>query len=93
MSDTKKPVHKIRRGAISASIWRYENTDGENLRISHAVTFQKSYLKDGNWENTNLYGRDDLLLLSRVAVMASDWIFEQGQKKQEEPPPAEDIPW
>ena len=85
MNESKKPVHKIRLGVISAAIWRYEV--GEQKRIRHGVTFQKSYMKDGKWENSTIFNREDLLLLAKVADLAHTWIFENSERKDDDPPP------
>jgi len=75
--NNKKPIHSIRFGAVKAAIW--ENTTGENTR--HNVTFNRSY-KDGNdWKNTDSFGRDDLLLIAKLADQAHSWICEQAQSK------------
>ena len=90
MNESKKPVHKIRMGSLSASIWRYEV--GEQKRIRHGVTFQKSYRKDDKWENSTIFNREDLLLLAKVADLAHTWIFENSERKDDDPPPTVEAP-
>jgi hypothetical protein len=68
-----KPVHTIRLGAIKAAIW--ENTVGENTR--HSVSLCRLYKDGDQWKTTESYGRDDLLVLAKVADQAHTWICEQ----------------
>jgi hypothetical protein len=70
-----RPVHDIRLGAIKASIW--ENTYGDSTR--HSVTISRIYKdkESGAWKNAESFGRDDLLLLRKVADQAHSWIYAQ----------------
>lgn len=70
-----KPVNHIRLGGVKASIWRQEN--GEAIR--HSVTFSRSYQRDGEWRETQSFGRDDLPRLMKCADLAYDWIFNQSR--------------
>jgi len=76
----QQPVHKIRHGAVSASIWQQEGDKGPLFN----VTFQRSY-KDGEdtWKNSNNFGRRDLLVVSLIAARAFEWI--SGQSRQRKP--------
>lgn len=75
MEDKNKPVHEVRLGAIKAAIW--ENQNGEVTRYS--VTFSRLYRQEEQWKSTDSFGRDDLLLLAKVADQAHSWILEQAQ--------------
>ena len=69
-SNNPPPVHRIRHGAISASIWRQETDKGPMFN----VTFQRSY-KDGEaWKTSSSFGRQNLLVLSFIAARAFEWI-------------------
>ncbi len=37
------------------------------------------------WASTSSFGRDDLLLVAKVADTAHTWIFEQAHEKQDDP--------
>lgn len=58
---TNKPAHKIRSGAISATIWLNEQ-DTPNGPVSYkTVTFERSYKdKNGNWQSTNKLRANDI---------------------------------
>jgi hypothetical protein len=68
-----KPVHHIRQGVVSASIWRQQTDKGPMFN----VIFQRSY-KDGEiWKTSSSFGHNNLLVLSLVAARAFEWIGNQ----------------
>ena len=72
-----KPAHEVRVGTIKAAIWR--NDTGNGVRFN--TTFTRLY-RDGNeWKSTNSFGRDDLLVVGKVADQAHSWICEQRQEE------------
>lgn len=74
MASKNKPKHEVRLGRIKAAIWENETKTGPRCN----VTFTRIY-KDGNdWKDSDSFGRDDLLLLAKVADMAHSWIFENS---------------
>jgi hypothetical protein len=76
-STTKtRPVEEIRLGAIKAAIWRNETESG----VRHNVTFTRLYRQGEDWRSTESFGRDDLLLLAKVADQAHSWILGQGHE-------------
>jgi len=63
-SNKVRPVEQVRYGGIKAAIWRNEGENGAWFNI----TFQRLYKsEDGQWASTANFGRDDLLLLAKVA--------------------------
>lgn len=67
------PVHKIRHGAVSASIWQQQTVKGPMFN----ATFQRSYRDGKDWKNSDSFGRKDLLVLSLIAARAFEWISAQ----------------
>ena len=65
-----KPVHKIRHGAVSASIWSQDTEKGPVFN----VTFQRSYKDGDEWKNSTSFGRSNLLVVSLIAARAFEWI-------------------
>ena len=84
MTKTKeKPVNEVRFGAIKAAIWKNDTTGG----VRYNVTFSRLY-KDkeaDQWMSTDSFGRDDLLVLGKVADLAHSWIHQVPQEREPEP--------
>lgn len=81
MPKTKdKPVQEVRIGAIKAAIWKNDTDTG----VRYNVTFARLYKDGDDWRSTESFGRDDLLLLSKVADHAHTWIVEQSHPKETE---------
>ena len=75
-NSNNQPVHKIRHGAISASIWSQDTDKGPVFNVS----FQRSY-KDGDaWKNSTTFGRNNLLVVSLIAARAFEWISNQPRQ-------------
>jgi hypothetical protein len=73
-----KPIHEVRLGLIKAAVWRNETETGVRCN----ATFSRLY-KDGDaWKSTDSFGRDDLLLLAKVADETHSWICAQNQEVQ-----------
>ena len=81
-ADRNRPVHSVRLRNIRAAIWANESEQGTRYN----ATFCRLY-KDGEgfWRSSDSFGRDDLLLLAKVADLAHTWISEQMQ--------AQDVPF
>jgi hypothetical protein len=75
----EKPVHEVRLGAIKAAIWKNDTQNG----VRYNVTFARLYKDGEDWKKTDSFGRDDLLLLAKVADMSHSWIHEQSQEEQD----------
>ena len=67
-----QPVHEVRLGGIKAAIWQNQTEAG----VRYNVTFERLYHQEGEWRSTTSFGRDDLLLLGKVADRAHSWIIE-----------------
>lgn len=74
-TETKKPVHEVRIGSIKAAIWANDTDKG----VRHNVTFQRLYKDGDEWKSSDSFGRDDLLLVAKVANLAHTWIYEQAK--------------
>ena len=82
VAERNRPVHTVRLRNIRAAVWANESEQGTRYN----VTFCRLY-KDGEgfWRSTDSFGRDDLLLVAKVADLAHTWISEQVQ--------AQDVPF
>lgn len=77
----ERPSHEVRVGAVKAAIWRNDTAGG----VRYNVTFSRLYKdkEDDQWKSTDSFGRDDLLVLGKVADLAHTWIIQPGQEKEE----------
>ena len=68
-----KPVHKIKLWPLTAAIWKQSGTNGD----FYNVTIQRTYKdKDGEWGNSDSFGRDDLLPAGKLLDAAHSWIVK-----------------
>jgi hypothetical protein len=75
-AEKTRPVHRIRHGAISASIWQQQTAKGPMFN----VTFQRSYKDGDQWKTSACFGQKHLLVLSLLAAKAYEWIAEWRQQ-------------
>jgi hypothetical protein len=75
-TEKPRPVSEVRLGMVTAAIWA--NPVQETIRYN--VTFARLYHDDGGWHRTESFGRDDLLVLAKVADLAHSRIFELSQE-------------
>jgi hypothetical protein len=76
MKNKTRPIHEVRLGFIKAAVWRNDTEAG----VRYNVTFSRLYKDGDNWKSTDSFGRDDLLLLGKVADHAHSWICAQSQE-------------
>ena len=70
----QKPVHEVRLGLIKAAVWANDTEQG----VRHNVSIARLYKEGDDWKSTTSFGRDDLLLVAKVADLAHSWICTQG---------------
>ena len=77
-----KPVHEIRLGHIKASVWpHFKVQEGGSATVWFSVTVVRLFRKEDQWHEASTFGRDDLLLVSKVADLAHTWICEHRQQQ------------
>lgn len=83
-----KPVKSFKASNIEASVWKQQvERNGETI-TRHSVRIQKQFRnKDGDYEKTDYYFRDDLPKLRLVVDKVFEFIA-----LNESPDAAEDIP-
>ena len=76
---SNKPVHQIRSGALSVSIWEKTGTNG----TFYTVNAQRAYTKDdgATWEHTDSFSRDDLPSVALLMQSAWAWINRRESEK------------
>ncbi len=75
-----KPIHEVRLGLIKAAIWHNLTRVGER----HNVTLTRLYRNGDVWKESTHFGRDDLLLASKVLDLAHSWIYQQDRAERAE---------
>lgn len=81
MTQPTKPVAEVKSGMIVATIWRNETEKS----VRHNVTFARLYkTEEGQWKRSDSFGRDDLLLLAKVADLAHSKIAELTARQDTE---------
>lgn len=74
--ENNRPVHRIRFGLVSASI--FQNTSPEGQAFFN-TTFERAYKEGEEWKHSKSFGRDDLLVLAKLGDLAHSWICNQLQ--------------
>ena len=71
---TLKPATEIRLGRIKASVWPNARDDGKGTWYS--VQLVRLYRDGEEWRTSQTFGRDDLLLVAKVADLAHSRVCE-----------------
>ena len=79
MRNKIRPTHEVRLGSIKAAVWRNDTEAG----VRYNVTFSRLYKEGDQWKSTESFGRDDLLLLGKVANDAHSWICQRSQEQDD----------
>lgn len=75
------PIRNLRLGRIKAAVW--ENVGEE--RTYYSVKFTRTYLDDSKkFQDAENFGRDDLLLLAKLADQVHSFIYERGAAQRPE---------
>ncbi|MCC9600314.1 hypothetical protein LOC67_07050 [Stieleria sp. JC731] len=75
-----RPVKEIRMGKIRAAIWENETANGTRYN----VTVTRMFKDDDGWKDSHSFGRDDLLLVSKVLDRCHTWIIDEGDAEANE---------
>ena len=75
-----KPVDEVRIGRVKATIWKNGTEDAPRYN----VTFSRLYKDGDKWQNTQSFGRNDLLTLAKVADLAHTRIYAIPQEQTDE---------
>lgn len=75
----QKPVHEVRLGSIKAAVWKNETEAG----VRYNATLSRIYKDGDSWKSTASFGRDDLLIVGKVADQVHSWIHAQNHEEEE----------
>jgi len=70
----QRPAQTIRYGRLKATIWRQESDKCPWYCVVLARTYRD---QAGNWQSSGSFGRDDLLLVAKLADQAHSWICRE----------------
>ena len=77
---TKNPHEEVRIGTVKAAIWQNDVAG----KTRYNVTFSRIYRDaEGQWKTAQSFGRNDLLVLAKVADRAHSRIFELQRTEDE----------
>ena len=79
MPNPQKPLEEVRIGAVKAAIWQNETEAGPRYNVS----FSRLYKAGDDWKSIASFGRDDLLLLAKVADATHSRILALQQTSAE----------
>jgi hypothetical protein len=77
----EKPIDEVKLGRIVAAIWRNQSENGVRFNVS----LSRLYKSGPDWKRSDSFGRDDLLLLAKVADLAHTAIYQlEAQERSQE---------
>lgn len=88
-----RPVKVIRIKNIRANIWAnrleggavvYNTTIDRLWKEDPETDGNGRVVKEGQWQHSESFGRDDLLLVAKIADLAHSWIYNRLQDDRRE---------
>ncbi len=70
-----KPVANFRSGVLSVSVWEQDGSNGTFYRANAQRAFKREGAED--WEHTDSFGRDDMLIVAELMRTAWAWIMRK----------------
>lgn len=78
----KGPEHKIRVGAITATIWKNEVTNQQGSFETYSVVLERNYTDNTNtWKTTNQYKQQDIPKAVLALQKAYEWLSLKEEGK------------
>ena len=75
-----KPVTEVRIGRVKATVWK----NGTEDQPRYNVTFSRLYKEGDQWNSTQSFGRNDLLVLAKVADLAHTRLFQLPREEEQQ---------
>jgi hypothetical protein len=72
MAEGNKPLHKLRQGQISLTIWENSKKVDDAERKWNSFNLEKSYKDGEEWKNTQNFTSDDLLKICALVLKANE---------------------
>jgi len=71
--EPKKPIHRVKSGAIEATIWENDSREGTFF----SFTLGRLYKTGNEWKSSASYGQRNAVDVGTAAMMAATWIGAQ----------------
>ena len=71
-SQKNQPVHEERLGRMKAVVWENPTKNGKMYNVQFCRVYRDD---DDQWQESTSFGRDDCLVLARLAEIVSVWIY------------------
>ena len=78
---TNTPVDDVRIGRVKATIWCNETEDG---KARFNVVFARLYKDGDTWQSSQSFGRNDLLVLAKVADLVHTRVLQLPEESNSE---------
>lgn len=69
------PIHEVRLGRVSATVWVNDGEYGNHYTISVKRTYRDDA---GRFKDSRSFATRDLLLVAKAVELIHTWMFEQG---------------
>ncbi len=79
----QKPVHEVRLGRVRAAIWENATEKATWRKVTFSRLFKD---KTNKWQDTESFGKEDLLLLAEVARQVACILYKdeaEGERTEE----------
>jgi hypothetical protein len=68
-----KPIHEVRLGRVRAAVWQNATDKGTWCKVTFSRLFKD---KNDKWQDSDSFGKEDLLLLAEVARQAACILYQ-----------------
>jgi hypothetical protein len=80
MNAVNRPVHKIRYGRITATIWSNPSDNGPLFNVTISRSYQDENKK---WHDSQSFSVVDLTVVAKISFDAHTWISAQQPQEDE----------
>ena len=71
-----KPEKRFNSGKVKATVWKNKSQAGDDFKT---VSLNKSYVKDGKWNNTNSLNANEIEQAIDVLKQAKDYLDSDNE--------------
>ena len=74
VSESNKPVHKVKAGPVVATIWANEVQSDNGPNVYYTISLDRAYKDKEDWKHTNSLRTNDLPKAQLVLAKAYEWL-------------------